>query len=83
MDSDLLQEAIDHAKEIARSSNNNASCAEDHARLVAWLMELQFRRLHTPLRCRLGLHKTVSGKRVCGPSYLLTCVLCGGRWYKT
>jgi hypothetical protein len=74
MNDDLLDEAIDHARDVAHTSSD-ASCAEEHDRLATWLTELKDRRQHTPLRCRLGLHKNTllpgtAGRRC-------RCVLCG------
>lgn len=36
-----LQEAIEHCEEKAKG---NSECAEDHAQLAKWLMELEERR---------------------------------------
>jgi len=75
-----LREAIEHAKKEARRYGGTPR-GEKHEQLAIWLTELELRRSHVPLRCRVGLHKTVTGMGLCGPPFLLTCILCGGQWY--
>lgn len=71
-DEDLLLDAIDHARDAARSSVK-ASRSEAAGRLAVWLEELYVRRRYRPLRCRLGWHRMepvpYSGQ--------VMCCLCG------
>jgi hypothetical protein len=40
-----LEEAIQHAKEVAERLGGCSECAKEHLQLVAWLEELRDRRM--------------------------------------
>lgn len=77
-DFDRLDEAIEHAREVAQTCGE-AACAEEHYRLVGWLEELRLRRGHLPLRCRVGLHREAFQKGTAGRGRF--CPLCGKKWF--
>lgn len=77
---ELLDEAIERARDLAHTSRDRDE-KEQQCQLVGWLVELRLRRSHTPLFCRMGLHKTTVGMGLLAPPFLETCVRCGKSWY--
>lgn len=73
-DDDLLEEAIEHARDVAHTCRE-ASRAMRYDRLAGWLEELRVKRNYRPLRCRLGFHK----KSRVGAREM--CLLCGKVWF--
>lgn len=75
-DNDLLEGAIDRAREAAQTA---PSGAEDLYRLAGWLEELRLKRAYVPLRCKLGLHRETFQQGTAGRGRI--CVLCGATWW--
>ena len=81
VDGRRLDQAIALARRWA-SENSGNPFGREQEDVFRWLWELRARRSHKPLRCHLGLHKTVT-MGMSGPRFVRTCMLCGTSWTST
>lgn len=85
-----LEEAIEHAKDIAKDVSECTDCRMEHKQLTGWLEELlTYRKIGTPEECREAMEKKKRKlvKNPYGTSYIWKagyCPVCGcgvtARW---